>query len=288
MNDIKENIFLNHFFQGLVISGFILIVLGAVMGPLTSMIAANLQLVSLFEFYLIYVLLKDSNNNVSLKNWAQHIAFDLKDLAYYALYFGTYVFGASSIFASFLYSMQPTSFVLNMATGYFVLKTYIGLQVLLFLVSFVIDTPAYEYIGLTPLVCSIMFAIITDAAAACIITTPIIAGLLYFCSIIPLLYFLSTAKDNVVSHKEENTSKISNLLDNLYYHIGATSLILHIIEAACFSVSVFFPAARVGADVIRHPVTQIALNTITTLAAGVKITELMVPRNDTSAELISV
>ena len=271
---IINNQLINHIIKYTIIALFVLVVLGAIAGPLTSLIASNLKLASLFEFYLIYVLLKDSKHKVSFSHWGRHIVEDLSDLVYFSLSIGIYVFSASTVFVSLWYSLEATSSVLTIASAIMVLKTYVGMQLLLIFLAFITDKPIYEYLGLTPIACSVMFAVLTDLAASYIAATPVLAGLLYFASLIPLLYFLSVAKDNVDNQKTDDNSW-SNTLNNTCYTIGSLSLIIHIVEAAFFTASLFFPAARVYADVIRHPVTQTALNATTTVAAGAKFTNLL-------------
>lgn len=242
---------------------------------ISPLVVTNLPIFSLFEFFLIYILLKDTNKTASVSNWFKHMVNDCYSVFKFVTTLSLYCFSAFGILPFLLgtSSVLP-SIAIQTISIYLVVKTYLGLQLLLLALSKIIDKPVYEYCTLMAILSSVCFAALTDMAAGYITINLLTAAVLYFASIIPLLYFVSVANDSVVNN--------SDVQKDAYFIVGSASLIMHIIEALGFIASLAFPSFRVAADIIRLPSVQIAVNTATTTACGMKLFNVFAETNTTN------
>ena len=142
----------------------------------------------------------------------------------------------------------------------------LGLELVLFFISLFNGQALYQYIGFAPLVCSILFAVLTDMAATAVAVNTVFAASLYFISILPLMFFAYEAYE-----RYQNSSAITDLP----FVIGLTSLSIHIIEALCMvgGTAFFCPPLLSVARFITSNKVQAPLLALTTGAAMVKVTE---------------
>ena len=197
-----------------------LTIISAITLPIISALHINLGPLSLYEFYFIDILLRKSPSKVSLSRFKKHIIRDIWGILYYASITAIITSALPGICAAMGVTLPAINLIYVQASILKTVYTYLSIFTATCLTSLWFKRAFYEYIGLTPILCSIMFASLTNMAFSLIVTNQLAAIALYTASLLPLLYFFNTAFGN----SETQTS--------VPFMIGVTSLSIHIVEAA--------------------------------------------------------
>ena len=197
-----------------------LTVISAITLPIVSALHINLGPLSLYEFYFINILLSKPPSQLAFSGFKNHIIRDIWGILYYASITAVITSALPGICAAIGIILPAINLIYVQASILKTVYTYLFIFTVTCLTSLWFKRAFYEYIGLTPILCSIMFASITNIAFSLIVTNQLAAIVLYTTSLLPLLYFLNTALGN----SETKTSAP--------FMIGITSLSIHIVEAA--------------------------------------------------------
>ncbi|MCP8351765.1 hypothetical protein [Candidatus Synchoanobacter obligatus] len=263
-------------------AGLLLMVIGAVMNPLQSIVGMSLRSISLYEFYFINILTrKKAKFHPQLKGFTNFFVRLLPELIWKSLVDAYELIGIAVGTVGLIY-MIPGGGILGLVSIssstitapialYMIGKSYLVLMIMLACLSSFFDAPLYGYLKLTPLVTSVAFAVVTNYAAGLILTAPIFAAAAYAGSVIPLFYFAKSAFNNIsMTWSNESTNS-----DCLYYGLGTLSILLHLLEASCMIIGLSLgrPLFISGAKLLTSAIVQAPLLAATTLAATNKVSE---------------
>ena len=223
-------------------------------GPLISALGINIQALSLFEFYFINLILSPEIKGASLKGWFEHITSDLwSSIKTVFLSLGSLQF-LSLVAIGLGFAAIPALTTLSISFNLIIFASvYCGLHVVFGLISLYDKKAHYKQLSIKPLVLSILFATLTDLAFSYIAVNTVIAAGIYAATLIPLVYFASSAYQYC-----QETSKKD--YDHIPFVVGLTSLAIHIVEASCMVFGVLFSqpallgiASTIAANAIQGP-----------------------------------
>lgn len=233
-------------------------------GPIVSALGINIQVISLFEFYFINLILSPEIKNASLKDWALHITSDLWS-SIKTIFIALGSLQCLSLVSTGLgLSAIPAITALSISFNLLIFASvYCGLHIIFGLVSLYDKKAHYKHLSIKPLVLSILFATLTDLAFSYININTIIAASIYAATLLPLMYFATSAYQYIKTTEKRN-------YEHLPFIVGLTSLTIHVIEASCMVVGVLFsqPDLLGCASVIAANAVQGPLLAATTSAAS--------------------
>ncbi|MEC7030164.1 MAG: hypothetical protein VXW87_00640 [Pseudomonadota bacterium] len=202
----------------------ILTIMSYISLPIVKALKINLGPLSLFEFYFIDTLLRKKLTPNSFSGFFKHLISDAYGILYYLLMTALVTSALPGICASLAITMPNIQLISAQASILKTLYMYCAIFGASIIVSLASNKSFYEYAGLTPILCSIMFASLTNAAYSMIAQHQLAAIALYSASLLPLLYFLGTA----LMSDYDSTS--------FTFMVGVTSLGIHLLEA-CMMIS---------------------------------------------------